>query len=341
MARERGIEVKVGIMVVAAVALLAGFVVVLGNVSFAKGYRFFVDFNFSGNIQSGAPVKISGIKVGKVEEVMFLGGRIDPQTKRRVQVRLRVWVESRVREAIRQDAEFFVNTQGVLGEQYLEVVPGSFEKPPLPENAIVRGVDPPRTDLIVARLYDFLDQITKLLKDDKDLIIDFLKGGTSVVRTVDKLLQDNRTQIANLIADLDKFTVETTALIKSVRQGLGRPEEVQKFVSNLRQISAAVNHDVAELMTKAKRALDGVNSATTLVQGEDRKKIIRAIDELATLSAKAGRIASDAQAMVADIRAGKGAAGQFLKDEQIYEDVKEMVRDLKRNPWKFFWKESR
>ena len=126
MARERGIEIKVGIMVVAAAALLAGFVIVLGNVSFAKGYRFFVDFNFSGNIQSGAPVKISGIKVGKVDEVLFLGGRIDPQTQRRVQVRLKVWVEQRVRDAIRQDADFYINTQGVLGEQYLEIVPGSF-----------------------------------------------------------------------------------------------------------------------------------------------------------------------------------------------------------------------
>jgi phospholipid/cholesterol/gamma-HCH transport system substrate-binding protein len=315
--------------------------VVLGNVSFAKGYRFFVDFNFSGNIQNGAPVKISGIKVGKVEEVMFLGGKIDPQTKRRVQVRLKVWVEARVRDAIRQDADFFVNTQGVLGEQYLEIVPGSFERPPLAENAIVKGTDPPRTDLIVARLYEFLDQITTLLHDDKELIVDFLKGGTSVVRTVDKLLQDNRTQIANLLADLDKFTVETTALIKSVRQGLGRPEEVQKFVINLRQISTVVSRDVEELVAKAKKALDGVNSAASLVQGEDKKKIIRAIDELTTLSAKAGKIATDAQAMVADIRAGKGSAGAFLKDEQLYEDITEMVRDLKRNPWKFFWKEAR
>jgi phospholipid/cholesterol/gamma-HCH transport system substrate-binding protein len=339
MARERGIEIKVGVMVVAALLLLGGFIVVLGNVSFAKGYRFYVDFNFSGNIQKGAPVKISGIKVGKVEEVLFLGGTIDPQTKRRVQVRLKVWVEARVREAIRQDADFFVNTQGVLGEQYLEIVPGSYDKPPLPEGSIVKGTDPPRTDLIVARLYEFLDQITALLHDDKDLIVDFLKSGTNVVRTVDKLLQDNRSQIANLLADLDKFTVETTGLIKSVRQGLGRPEEVQQLIANLRRISASVSRDVDVLIAKAKRALDGVDAATSLVQGEDKKKIIRAIDELTTLSVKADRIATDAQVLVANVRAGKGSAGLFLKDEQLYEDIKEMVRDLKRNPWKFFWKE--
>jgi phospholipid/cholesterol/gamma-HCH transport system substrate-binding protein len=339
MARERGIEIKVGVMVVGALLLLGGFIVVLGNVSFAKGYRFFVDFSFSGNIAAGAPVKISGIKVGKVEEVQFLGGKIDPQTKRRVQVRLNVWVEDRVRDAIRQDADFYINTQGVLGEQYLEVVPGSFDQPPLPENSIVKGTDPPRTDLIIARLYEFLESITNLLRDDKDLIVDFLKSGTNVVRTVDKLLTDNRTQIANLIADLDKFSEETTALIKTVRAGVGRPDDVQKFVANLRQISSSVSRDVDELIVKTRRALDGVNSATALLQGEDKKKITRALDELASLSVKAGAIASDAQVIVANVRAGKGTAGALLRDEQIYEDVKEMVRDLKRNPWKFFWKE--
>src|SRR5262245_60929833 len=127
MARERGLEWKVGVLVIASLALLAGFLILLGNVSFAHGWRFFVDFDFSGNIQAGAPVKVSGIRVGKVEAVDFWGGEVDPKVGRRVQVRLRVWVEDRAKNAIRQDAEFFVNTAGVLGEQYLEVQPGSWD----------------------------------------------------------------------------------------------------------------------------------------------------------------------------------------------------------------------
>src|SRR5438067_1979443 len=105
MAKQRGLELKVGALVVAAAALLVGFLVTLGNVSLAHGWRFFVDFDFSGNIQPGAPVKVSGIKVGKVESVDFWGGKLDPQVGRRVQVRLRIWVEDRVRESIRQNAE--------------------------------------------------------------------------------------------------------------------------------------------------------------------------------------------------------------------------------------------
>jgi phospholipid/cholesterol/gamma-HCH transport system substrate-binding protein len=28
-----------------------------------------------------------------------------------------------------------------------------------------------------------------------------------------------------------------------------------------------------------------------------------------------------------------------VMDEAIYDDVQEMVRDLKHNPWKFLWRE--
>src|SRR4051812_38256302 len=156
----RSLQLKVGALIVTSLVLLAGFIVLLGNFSLRGGYRISVDFDFSGNLQSGAAVKISGIKVGKVEDVQFMGGALDKESGRRVQVRVIAFVENRAHDAIRQDAEFFVNPQGVLGEQYLEIQPGSFDKPPLAANSIVRGVDPPRTDLIVARLYEFLDNIT-------------------------------------------------------------------------------------------------------------------------------------------------------------------------------------
>ena len=127
-------------------------------------------------------MKVSGIKVGKVEDVQFWGGRVDAKTGRRVQVRLQIWVQDRVKDTIRSDAEFFVNTAGVLGEQYLEIAPGSYDQPPLSPDSVVMGVDPPRTDLIVARLYEFLDSVTTLLHEDKDLIRDLLKNSASAIR---------------------------------------------------------------------------------------------------------------------------------------------------------------
>lgn len=341
---SRAKKLQVVVLLVTAAALLAVLVGILGNFSLSPGWHLYVDFDFAGSIQTGAPVKVSGIKVGKIEEVRFIGDQGGSQSKddanrSPVRVQLVVWIEERVRGAIRQDAEFFVNTAGVLGEQYLEIVPGSQETPPLQPNVIVRGVDPPRTDLIIARLYEFLDAITKLLRDDRDIIRDFLKSGASVVRTIDGLLDANRDQLSSLIGNLDRFTVETTSLVRSVRNGVGDADRIRATMNNIEQLSASINRDIDPLIAKTKRALDGLGELADVVGPSQRASLRRTLDQLSTISERVSKTTTEAQQLVGDLRAGKGTAGQFLRDEQMYDDVKEMVRDLKRNPWKFLWRE--
>jgi len=64
-----------------------------------------------------------------------------------------------------------------------------------------------------------------------------------------------------------------------------------------------------------------------------------AADSAVTVLGKTGGLVDEAKGLVGDLRAGKGTAGKLLAREELYADIKEMVRDLKRNPWKFFWKE--
>ena len=65
----------------------------------------------------------------------------------------------------------------------------------------------------------------------------------------------------------------------------------------------------------------------------------RAIDNASTAANRAGTLLETANAMLADLRAGKGTAGSMLMRDELYSDLREMLRDLKRNPWKLFWKE--
>jgi phospholipid/cholesterol/gamma-HCH transport system substrate-binding protein len=335
----RTLEYKVGSLIAISLLLLGAFIALLGNFSLRGGFRVNIDYEFSGNLQSGAAVKISGIKVGKVDEVRYLGGEIDPDTGKRVQVRVVAWVEERVRDSIRKNAEFFINTQGVLGEQYLEIQPGSWDQPPLDPSHTVIGVSPPRTDLIVARLYEFLDSITALLKDDKDVIRDFLQSGASAVRSIDELLKANKSEIARLLTNLDALSREGAALLASLRNGVGDAATLKATLANVEAISASVKRDINPLIDKAKRALDGVDRATSAIGPAQKEQLARALDQLVSVGGKVDRLAGDAQALMSDVKKGKGTAGALLVDEQIYDDLKELVRDLKRNPWKFFWKE--
>src|SRR4029077_6883699 len=131
---------------------------------------------------------------------------IDPAIDKRVQVRVTVWIEDRVKDAIRHDAEFYINTAGVLGEQYLEIVPGKdFNGPAIAADSIIHDShfvhDPPRTDLVVARLYEVLASVTRVLHDDGDAIKHLLANGASAVSEVNTLLVENRKQLSDLIGN--------------------------------------------------------------------------------------------------------------------------------------------
>lgn len=337
--RDRAIEFKVGLLIVIAGAALGFFIFVLGNFSLSSGYTIYVDYNFSGNIRPGAPVKVSGIKVGKVEDVKFLGGKLDEKTGRRVYVRLEVWVESRVRDTLRTDAEFFVNTAGVLGEQYLEIVPGSFDKPALEPGAVVRGTDPPRTDLIVARLYEVLNSLSSVLSEDRDLIKNLLKNSASAVGEVNKLLVDNRKQIGDLLGSTNKLAGEATTLMANVNKGVGDPRIIGRTLRGADRLLNSTNKAVNTLTPSAKSLIDDAKRVTGILTEDRFDRALKVADRAVAVAGKAGGLIDNVDGMVTDLRAGKGTAGALLVRNEIYADLREMIRDLKRHPWKFFWKE--
>src|SRR5688572_19158471 len=117
----KNIEVKVGALILVAMVLLGGFIVVMGGLSVARVYTLYVDFDNPSGLQVGAPVKIAGVKVGKVDDLEYRGGKPDPEVPWRTLVRVKISVEEKVRDSIHTDATFVITTQGVLGEPFVAI----------------------------------------------------------------------------------------------------------------------------------------------------------------------------------------------------------------------------
>jgi phospholipid/cholesterol/gamma-HCH transport system substrate-binding protein len=337
--RERGLEFKVGLLLIVATAILVAFVFVLGNFSLSSGYTIYVDYDYSGNLQPGAPVKVAGMKVGKIEDVRFLGGKLDPETNRRVYVRVEAWIEDRARDSIRGDAEFFINTAGVLGEQYLEIVPGrDWEHPPVAPGAKRVGRNPPRTDLVLSRLYDVLDSLSEVLTEDKEVIKNLLRNSASAVASADQLLKDNREQLGKLITSSTGLADQATQTLGKVNAGLdGRViartiNDADALLVSGRKAVDTVTPEAIALLTDARRV-------TGVITEERVDRAIGVADKAAGAVQKAGGLIENVDGLVTDLRSGKGTAGALLAKDDVYVDVRELIRDLKRNPWKFFWKE--
>jgi phospholipid/cholesterol/gamma-HCH transport system substrate-binding protein len=341
--RERGLEWKVGLLILISSAVLVGFLFVLGNFSLRSGYSIHVDFDYVGSLQPGAPVKVSGIKVGKVTDVELRGGAVDAELGKRVQVRVTAWIEDRARDGIRGDAEFFINTAGVLGEQYLEIVPGrDWERPPLPPGTVIHDArvhDPPRTDLVVARLYEVLDGVSSVLRDEKTSIKALLASSASAVGEVNALLVDNRKQIGELIVEAGGAAKEAKVTLGKVNAGLGDGRAVASILASADGTLRAAQQAVTTLTPPTSALLTDATRVTGLITEQRVDRTLAVADKAAAAAGQAGGLIDNVNGLVTDLRAGKGTAGALLARDELYSDLRELLRDLKRNPWKFFWKE--
>jgi phospholipid/cholesterol/gamma-HCH transport system substrate-binding protein len=340
MAQERSIEVKVGILILVSIGILAAFVLVMGGLNFEKTYTVFVDFDNPGGLQSGAPVRIAGVKVGKVQELAFKGGTIDPVTNRRVLVRVKLSIEQRVRESVHEDADFYVTTQGVLGEQFLAIEPGSPQRPMLKENAIVKGIDPPRLDLFLAKAFELLDTTVTGIKNNRELISDIAVNTAGLLRGLNTTLNDNRERINRIVQNVEALSAESNALVHDAKRNYVDNPKIARTIDNIDRISSDVQKDSGPMLKDAREALANLNRVSSTVgDPKEQEKIKKALQDIAELASRANATAADAQSIVAHIKKGDGTVGALVMDEAVYDDVQEMVRDLKHNPWKFLWRE--
>lgn len=340
MAQEKSIEVKVGILILVSLGILAAFVLIMGGLSFEKTYTVYVDFDNPGGLQSGAPVRIAGVKCGKVSELAFMGGKIDPKTNRRTLVRAKLAVEQRVKESIHEDADFYVTTQGVLGEQFLAIEPGSPQKPVLQENTIVKGIDPPRLDLFLAKAYELLDTTMNSIRNNRELISEIATNTAGLLKGLNVTLNDNRERINRIVANVEKITEEAQTLTVHARQNYVDNPKIMRTIDNVDKLTTDIQRDSGPLLKDAREAMANVNRASKVVGGEEeQQKLKKTLDDVAQLAARANATAADAQQIVQHIKKGNGTVGALVMDEAIYDDVQEMVRDLKHNPWKFLWRE--
>lgn len=340
MAQEKSIEVKVGVLILVSLGILAAFVLIMGGLSFEKTYTLYVDFDNPGGLQAGAPVKVAGVKVGKVSELAFMGDKIDPKTNRRTLVRAKIAVEQRVKDSVREDADFYVTTQGVLGEQFLAIDPGTPQRPVLAEGSIVKGIDPPRLDLFLAKAYELLDTTINGIRNNRELISDIATNTAGLLKGLNGTLTDNRERINRIVTNMETLSSEASTLTVHARQNYVDNPKILRTIDNVDKLTSDIQRDSGPLLKDTREAMANINRASKAVGGEEEQaKLKKTLEDVATLAARANSAAADAQAIVAHIKKGQGTVGALVMDEAVYDDVQEMVRDLKHNPWKFLWRE--
>jgi len=132
---KRANDFKIGLLVVVALAFLLALSFRVSKFSFTKtGYELKVAFINSSGIEKNAPVRLSGVEVGKVKDLGLVYG-VDG-----THVLLTLWLDGNAKA--RQDSQAFVTSLGLMGEKYVELTAGSPESPFLKPNSTIIGREP-------------------------------------------------------------------------------------------------------------------------------------------------------------------------------------------------------
>jgi phospholipid/cholesterol/gamma-HCH transport system substrate-binding protein len=155
----RSFELKVGLFILTGAIILVFIIFSIGDINISKvGYPLTVTFNFAAGLGTSAPVRLAGVGVGRVDGIKVVYNEKDKRTYAQVHT----WIQEGTK--IEQDASVTINTLGLLGEKYLEILPGTPGSPLVPKDGVLIGRDPAMMERVTDNLLKISDSIESILE---------------------------------------------------------------------------------------------------------------------------------------------------------------------------------
>jgi len=282
-------ESKVGLFVLAGVAILMISILMLGDIHFKPQNHIHVIFKNVEGITDKSPVKIWGVEVGNVNKV-----ELEPDHGNNAVITL----------ALSKDVQLYKNAQvrirstGIIGSKFIAIDPGRpepgvpEEEQRLPNGSTLLGVDQLSLDELmeqvaksldqftgngklgsnlnatVANLRQITDSVNAAVGQQRRALVNIVQNVESmtehaklVAAHVDEMIDDSRGEIEDAIHNLKETLEKSNAILTQVQKGEGTVgallydqhtgEQVKQTVANLKQTSEAAK-DVMARFTKVR-----------------------------------------------------------------------------------------
>jgi len=252
------LEAKVGAFVLAGLVLMGTAIFLLGDYTFEKRYTIYAQFHDVANLTKNSPVKLSGVEIGQVKDIIL----VDSHAK--VICAIRQGVD------IYKDAEFEIGSTGIIGSKYLQINQGHPESGVIAPESTIIGTDPvsiekaltkalasvqdllqqlnsegPRGSLVgnlkdtVANVRELTANLNDLIEETKPALTKSLDRTDDITQKLDALLAKANTMMAAMATD--KGTVGALLHDEKMKQ------DVQQTVASVKEAAGTVNDMLGRL----------------------------------------------------------------------------------------------
>jgi phospholipid/cholesterol/gamma-HCH transport system substrate-binding protein len=277
--------------------------------------------------------------------------QIGDGTARKLNVILRV--SEKFLERIRTDSEASVVGEGLLGDKYIDISIGSTSRPKANDGDLLLSNDAVDFTAALADTGEIIDNVNASTESIRALLDGFRKaGGEATVVAAMESIQDIAIEVQKgngLQMLLDKQGAKDVKEI--VANAKTSSEKLDSNLARLDQILADVKKndslvhallyadggeqavaDARKLIGEATQVVSDVRTTPgfihNLIYEKDRGEILQNAN---AASADIKVMTSDLRQLVADAKVGKGTVGRLLTDPSVYEDLKILLGNVRRN----------
>jgi len=361
------LELKVGIFIVIAIMAVLLFIFTQVKRGEYRGYEIGAMFDYVSGLETGSPVRVSGVRTGEVRDIEIL---YDVKPKVLAKLRLRKDVKLGIHSRIT------IQTLGIIGEKYIEITPSS-DKEYIQPGEIIEEENPlsmeklaEASQSIIVRLDNVLSDISRLTGDEqvreniKTILNDSAAAINRIENTFEKMAEltdtvaeTNKKAQSLLVSNgprIEELIKNTNELVVSTRTRMeGTLDEMKRFASAGADAAQSFK-DIREAAVAFKKTSTDIQSFLFKLQNEglvarmlEEEELFEHIKHEIVLLQDAtqqfkktaetiNEISEDMNVIVSDLRKGEGTAGKFLRSDDIYKDVSDFIKDIKEHPWKIF-----
>lgn len=226
---------KLGIFIFIGSALLVIGIFMLGNKEALFKPTFIVRAYFHNieGLRKGAPVKLSGIDAGAVQDIRVVGDTISL-----IEVKMRLLDD--IKHFIRVDTQAEIQTEGLVGNKFVALKIGETSSEPIKDGGVILAKEPVSFADIIQETQGIMGYTKEMTRDLAD-IINRINNGEG---TVGKIFKDDALYYAatDLTKSADKSLTSITSELKTITQqykSLG--ESVKSAVDNINRVVVAVD----------------------------------------------------------------------------------------------------
>ena len=346
MEREKRLLVRVGFFVSMGLLLLMAFVFIFSGDQglFSRHNRYSASFHSIDGLKAGSPVRLAGVQVGTVTSIRFFDDPADPR------VRVEMNVLARYADRIRENSTATIGSLGVLGDKVVDLslaFPGPSMFPLGGEISTGTGSD---YTALIQKGAAVIDNTLAITDDLREMIAAYnspelqtsVAGLAEALKDITEGIRDKDGAIHALIFDprggqktrelLDGAALLARRLESSVAKVdslLGRMDRGEGLMGAL--FTAKEGEQVVQDLGKLAREFSALAEAIRTEEDSLLHGLFYGSEDASTLSRELTEMARDLRAVVGRIEKGEGSLGALINDPTVYDDLKTILGNVKRN----------